>query len=574
MGLQQSLKFILENWSIETKNTFAQNHLANYIRSDFVNEVRAAVGIEDNLQISASAGAGTWANIPWLSILDERITETTQDGVYPVYLFRADASGVYLSLNQGITLPRNQFGAHAAQEIAEKRKNLIRSLFPELEGWEHGPLDLRADTSLGRSYQQPNIASKFYSLNDIPSEERLRKDLQLLLKVYGQISQRWQKINIGSVENDMSTEPFQFNSSLFFDSVKHVNLKFDEKFQFRVISSLISKPFVILTGLTGSGKTKLAEAFSQWISEDSSQYKLVAVGADWINREPLLGYPNALEPDKYVKPDNGVLDLLVEADKPENRNKPYFLILDEMNMSHVERYFADFLSAMESSDKEISLHADTGNPRSGIPASITLPDNLFIIGTVNVDETTYMFSPKVLDRANVIEFRAESYEMESFLEDPKPVYMEDLRAKGASMGADFVQIAGIKDYKPIDGLKDELILFFNELKKVGAEFGYRAANEISRFTGVVDSLTENELSPEEILDAAVLQKLLPKVHGSRNKIEKVLVQLGKLSLKVNDKDPFTEGILPDDIKYPLTYEKLERMHDRVISDGFTSFAEA
>ena len=79
----------------------------------------------------------------------------------------------------------------------------------------------------------------------------------------------------------------------------------------------------------------------------------------------------------------------------DDSENPYFLILDEMNLSHVERYFADFLSAIESGE-EIPLYGNNDK--------LTLPDNLFIIGTVNVDETTYMFSPKVLDRANTIEF--------------------------------------------------------------------------------------------------------------------------------------------------------------------------
>src|SRR5690606_3454364 len=106
-------------------------------------------------------------------------------------------------------------------------------------------------------------------------------------------------------------------------------------------------------------------------------------------------------------PDCGIVHLLYKASKPENANKPFFLILDEMNLSHVERYFADFLSIMESKDT-IKLY--TGKERKSldgitIPFEIGWPKNLFIIGTVNIDETTYMFSPKVLDRANVIEFR-------------------------------------------------------------------------------------------------------------------------------------------------------------------------
>ena len=76
----------------------------------------------------------------------------------------------------------------------------------------------------------------------------------------------------------------------------------------RFIASLLTKPLTILTGLSGSGKTKLAQAFVKWICQDESQYCIIPVGADWTNREPLLGYPNALKPEEYVTPDSGALD--------------------------------------------------------------------------------------------------------------------------------------------------------------------------------------------------------------------------------------------------------------------------
>jgi 5-methylcytosine-specific restriction enzyme B len=108
----------------------------------------------------------------------------------------------------------------------------------------------------------------------------------------------------------------------------------------------------------------------QWISKDEKQYCIVPVGADWTNREPLLGYPNALNPEEYVKPDNGVLDLIMNA--KDNPNLPYFLILDEMNLSHVERYFADFLSVMES--KEIFLFMQKELLIMVVPAKLPLPE--------------------------------------------------------------------------------------------------------------------------------------------------------------------------------------------------------
>jgi len=241
-------------------------------------------------------------------------------------------------------------------------------------------------------------------------------------------------------------------------------------------------------------------------------------------------------------------------------------------MSHVERYFADFLSAMESIEGEITLHPDGDEwTECDVPEKLKLPKNLFIIGTVNIDETTYMFSPKVLDRANVIEFRVSHDEMEKYFNDPKVLDMALLENQGASMGNSFLEGANNRVTVSKD-LTTKLLPFFKELQKIGAEFGYRTASEIGRFVAICTDMAKDEMNENKVIDAAVMQKLLPKLHGSRNKIEKILVTLGKLCIIDSSEEPFSEATT--NIKYPLSHEKLKRMHIRVQSDGFTSFAEA
>ena len=354
----------------------------------------------------------------------------------------------------------------------------------------------------------------------------------------------------------------------------------------RFVASLLTKPFVILTGLSGSGKTKLAQAFAMWICEEevddekNTQYCIVPVGADWTNREPLLGFPNALEKNHYVKPDNGVLDLIISANA--NIEKPYFLILDEMNLSHVERYFADFLSVMETKT-EIRLHS--GNDDwYGVPAKIGFPKNLFIIGTVNIDETTYMFSPKVLDRASVIEFRVTAKDMEMYLQSKAEINLENLKGEGERMARSFVALAKELRFESTDKeeLTKALMNFFEELKKTGAEFGYRSASEIIRFAAMVNKL-DAEWKLDDIVDAAIMQKLLPKVHGSRKRLAPVLEVLGILCMKEKLKEgEKMEHLLTqsDDkefisrIKYPMSFEKISRMYRALLHNGFTSYAEA
>lgn len=378
-----------------------------------------------------------------------------------------------------------------------------------------------------------------------------------------------------------------FHLDRFSQDALLANYFIDEKFSCRFISSLLTKQFVILTGLSGSGKTKLAQAFAMWICESENQYCIVPVGADWTNREPLLGFPNALKDNDYKTDEYGVLKLIIEANN--NSGKPYFLILDEMNLSHVERYFADFLSVMESKSN-ICLHSGTQD-WNDIPSKIWVPKNLFIIGTVNIDETTYMFSPKVLDRANVIEFRVTAEEMNSYLQSNSNLTLEDLQGLGKTMAESFVEIAKDDSLEAadIDELNKSLMNFFSELKKTGAEFGYRSASEILRFAAVVNKI-ESTWSISAIIDVAIMQKLLPKLHGSRNKLCRVLATLAKFCIEngvdgYNEKD--TEFIKDyfvinreidvtkaDKIIYPISFEKISRMYKNAIDNGFTSYAEA
>lgn len=363
----------------------------------------------------------------------------------------------------------------------------------------------------------------------------------------------------------------------FYKSIFESGLQYKTTLITRFTASLLTKPFIILTGLSGSGKTKLAQAFVQWICQDESQYRIIPVGADWTNREPLLGYPNALQPEEYVKPDSGVLDLIMQANN--HPDLPHFLILDEMNLSHVERYFADFLSVMESGE-EIPLYSE-GTVNNGVPSKLTMPSNLFIIGTVNIDETTHMFSPKVLDRANTIEFRVSQEEMQNFLGNIRKIDMKQLEGKGAAMGNSFLDMAANKSFetKDIDEINESLIKFFGELKKTGAEFGYRSATEILRLLNQLSTI-DNKLTTNEKIDIAIMQKLLPKLHGSRRKLCPVLETLGafcisgdvKIIKDVFEKDDFDFN--GTNVLYPLSLEKITRMHKGAVDNGFASFAEA
>ncbi len=396
---------------------------------------------------------------------------------------------------------------------------------------------------------------------------------------------------LGELLAKSKVDQIDFNPKSFYENTISAGLVFSDTLINRFIASLCTKPFVILTGLSGSGKTKLAQAFAQWIcykeneGERNEQYCIVPVGADWTNREPLLGYPNALDKNEYVKPENGVLDLIIRASN--NENQPHFLILDEMNLSHVERYFADFLSTMESGD-EIPLHKISDKDQNAapfIPQSIKLPKNLFIIGTVNIDETTYMFSPKVLDRANTLEFRLTLEDLEVFIKSSSKLNMNLLKGIGEPMGESFVKIALQETDKNLVKVENDLKIFFTELKKAGAEFGYRTAGEIDRLIFMLGKFGEKG---NDLLDIAIMQKLLPKLHGSRNKLTKILPVIGGFCLtegsdkiRENYLDKFvkneineSEIVKDENVKFKISFEKICRMYKNAVENGFASYAEA
>jgi hypothetical protein len=245
----------------------------------------------------------------------------------------------------------------------------------------------------------------------------------------------------------------------------------------------------------------------------------------------------------------------------------------------------------------------TNNP---IPREIGWPKNLFIIGTVNIDETTYMFSPKVLDRANVIEFRITPEEMKNFFNsntnlDMNKLFVDGDKSKGGlgqDMGESFFQLASEKaivKIPEIEGDQNILNKFFVELQNVGSEFGYRSAMEMELLITKLglDCLSDENGSPLENnvkIDIAIMQKLLPKVHGSRKKLVLPLETLAGFCLKqtnqpqvvpsANLKSNYQQYLADTQDKskwtilYPISFEKIERMYKNVIDNGFTSYAEA
>ena len=391
--------------------------------------------------------------------------------------------------------------------------------------------------------------------------------------------------------------PSAFGSALrssFIKGLKQAGFNNTDSISEAFVSSIATKPFIILTGNSGTGKTKLSELFTRWLcAEKSSMLAMIPVGADWTDNRNVLGFVNHLRPAQDGRPvyeSTPILELIISA--AGDPSHPYFLILDEMNLSHVERYFADFLSAMESG-RPVPLHTSTSPLKSpqgtDVPATLTLPDNLFITGTVNVDETTYMFSPKVLDRANVIEFRVTPDDAKAFLaagagglgeiesapEGAAEVFLALSRKARKKPEPDLVFFTDTALAGTRTAIAESITGLFGIMHRHRMEFGYRTMHEVLRYAGVDYELAADRAawSWQTCLDVQILQKILPKLHGSKKRIEQLLVDIAvfcETGAAPATTATFTTKSVGK-IAYPESYGKLAEMIEAVRRDQFVSF---
>ena len=334
--------------------------------------------------------------------------------------------------------------------------------------------------------------------------------------------------------------------------------EFKTQFGRRYITSLLAKPFVILTGNSGTGKTRISRMFADYLevrSENSEKnWVLVPVGADWTDNTKILGFYNPLADEgkgRYEKTE--ILRLIERANV--NRSIPYFIILDEMNLSHVERYFSDFLSHMET--KNIPFILD------GCKEHVEYPPNLFVVGTVNIDETTYMFSPKVLDRANVIEFKPDgSSVLELFINSATT---KSVAAANDGTSAAFLNLAlSVRagccnlDDNTLYSVQDLFKQVYKITEKYGFEFAYRTVKEIRQYIVASYEILEDKKSFNLVAaeDEQLLQKILPKIHGNKKEIGQLLEELDTLCEQNGLK---------------LSQEKIKQMKGKLAKVQYASF---
>ncbi|MEW9672867.1 DUF3578 domain-containing protein [Ammoniphilus sp. 3BR4] len=758
-SLRDHLTYILTHYLQAKRETFKEHPLGGKARQQIPQDLQSLPFIDEVYKVQGSVGQGNWATIPWIAIMDKRITESTQYGEYIVYLFSEDMSSVYLTLAQGVTVPIRDKGKKDGYEYLEQKVREMRDLLP-LHSFQKDDNIQLTTSGIGRDYQVSTVAYIRYTPDQMPSDNQLVADLKELVENYrvyvdtiqkrgGQpvsfkytmaylhyiqgivyylggksphivdiddlvtqqsmilkkgdevkhpkqriqhigrameelgliqirdssyslteLGQRYYQsfqgdsdfwnltynqieilqnqiqmanqnasnlrrvillaanitkelqrftvdefrtrfipamemdgewgdvtqINrtkfmlnwlqeLGYVEKDGDFYTFIDKEAKAMEQVVDVNeqLSFMKSFIRRkgfyypeymienFYLSLKTKPFIILAGISGTGKTKLVKLFAEAMG---AKMELIPVRPDWSDPTDLLGYRDLSGHFREGR----LTQVLLEASQPHNKNRIYFICLDEMNLARVEHYFSDILSIMETEKREgdriLTDALLSGEVQFG---TVYIPDNVYLIGTVNMDETTHPFSKKVLDRAQAIEFNY--INLNTF---PDEDAIDRVEEKPKSIGNPFLK----RDYLTLqdaysnypDLIKrttERLVKMNDILEIIHAHVGFRVRDSICFY--MVYNERFGLMSQEEAFDLQWLQKILPRIQGSSSAVKRVLIEFMQLATgqQINIDEMMSDSselfIVKPDARYPQSARKIAYMLRRFEEDGFTSF---
>lgn len=523
MDLRDMFLDVMTNYSKErvTSKYNKEARMFKLIRHEIRDKLKDMIS-DSSLEVKGSCGAGGWTNYPWVAIYNTNITNSIQEGVYIVYLFSEDMQNLYLTLNQGCTNLKSSLGAVKAREEMKRVRESIREKVPSRE------FSIDNNLSIGNvDYEVGSIFYKKYELQNMPSEGELIKDFDEIVEIYTEFyNQNYTDRDTDSNLNTLDIEERKMKDII--TSIKnHINslgyiYTYEDLSNFYL--SLKTKPFIILAGISGTGKSKIVRLFAEALgaNTDNGRFKMISVKPDWNDSTELFGYKNINE--EFIP--GQLTEIIKEAS--QHKYMPYFVCIDEMNLARVEYYLSEYLSLIESrkiENKEIITdNIFSSSYINNAYSKLYIPENLYIIGTVNMDDTTFQFSRKVLDRANTIEF-SEVDLSKLFLDSKKGENVDTENIGNSFVKTSYLNINDIEEeYRDFAASINKKIVKINEtLKKARKHFAYRVRDEIIFY--MVENKKFDLLEENLAFDYQIMQKILPPISGSEAIIKDVLVQL-------------------------------------------------
>ncbi len=558
------------------------------------------------IRVDVGDGIGRKSRIPWIRLVAPQRSIRSGELWYLVFLFCADGSGIYLSLMQ-----EAKDGAadgsktRPLKEIEDRTviaRNQIRQAWTSRDG-DIEQINLRAPVNAGdlpKKYEAGTAFAVFHRRDALPTDDVLLNDVHHLIGALHILTHEdvFPQNEPQVLEPPTTPEPLPPTfPPLTASDIEHLIQNLDaagwifEPWQVAAyFVALQTKPFVILGGVSGTGKSQLPKLVA---TQTGGSLHHIAVRPDWTDSAELLGYCDL---EGKFRP--GALSRAART-AMNNPRQQHVCLVDEMNLARVEHYMAEVLSRMEDRQR-----VPTGGFRSGRLLSLDLhdadrlewedlhlPPNLALVGTVNMDESTHGFSRKVLDRAFTIElskvnldrWAAERTEARSSPATWPVTHWQPRASRLSELGP---LTTTEKDL--ISGVVETVKRMNESLSEAQLHLGYRSMDEIALFclhAEVVRScFRTNDGTMVDPLDLALTMKMLPRISGGSRGIRRTLAGLvdrsfgGKGSRDEKNvrehRDRWEAEGRPEAMpgaRWPRTAARLALMWDRLTEEGFTSF---
>lgn len=575
-------KLVASMWEHRKNRDFERKSLESYYRGL---SVKASIGMTGNI-----------AKIPWISYCAEG--QETQKGIYPVLLFYGTPEFIEKNKNHStvkkIVLAYGVSATKTPDVLWGAEVETKKTIGESFVDWKYETSDS------GIKKYNSSYVYKTYDWTDDVDYDKIQNDIDALITVY-----------LGILENvGIKTPQIIPLKKKLFNANIYSTVKFTQSMlPYRpYITAIKSKPFLLLAGISGTGKSRIVRELARACWDDGSEeyeaqkpknFEMVQVKPNWHDSSELIGYVSRVSGSPVFEAGD-FLKFVAKA--WENPEVPYFLCLDEMNLAPVEQYFAEYLSVVESRkadgngvittdpilkkcdeqwyfDLTAKLTNDDEIRARFNKDGICIPQNLIVVGTVNMDETTFSFSRKVLDRAMTIEMN--EVDLYGGLTDGHEK-IGKLEA-GNLIGT---AVEGVDVYKNNKDVCEKVI---NYLKVINANLegtpfkvAYRTRNEFLLY--VVNNLPYNkeedgsEIAQKEIiaraLDEITSMKILSRIEGDETKIGNLLEQLREIisgQLKTISDIEYSATKNEEGKAYSISLAKLKEMEKRLKTSGYTSF---